>query len=316
MLQGAPALAPDEMIGVIPPRMGRATVSDVAVSAVMAGCLPAHFPIVVAAVRADVRSGVRARRGPGHHAQRRRAHDRQRPGAAVATRARHGDRRARPRSSSQRDDRPARCACVLINAGGALPGAADMSTLGQPAKFTCCVGEAEEDSPWPPYAQSNGVSRRAQSAVTAIAVEGPSQIMFVPIGDSAPSRRRPPRRARCSHRSPCPARWLRWAIRARRPWRCARCTRTSLLPRRSIERRSAPPCSSRPYIAPARSAGCTDSSAAKTEPFDDDDLVPVLASPDHLDRLRCGWCGHLLCSVLRPVQRRRRRRHYHHRVRQ
>jgi hypothetical protein len=59
-----------------------------------------------------------------------------------------------------------------------------MSTLGQPAKFTCCVGEAEEDSPWPPYSLSRGVAR-GHSALTAVAVEGPSQIMFVPIGDSA-----------------------------------------------------------------------------------------------------------------------------------
>jgi hypothetical protein len=72
---------------------------------------------------------------------------------------------------------------VLINAGGALPGAADMSTLGQPAKFTCCVGEAEEDSPWPAFAAARGMTD-GRSAVTAIAVEGPSQIMFVPIGDS------------------------------------------------------------------------------------------------------------------------------------
>jgi len=38
MLAGAPVLVADDLIGVIPPRMGRATVTDVAASAVMAGC--------------------------------------------------------------------------------------------------------------------------------------------------------------------------------------------------------------------------------------------------------------------------------------
>jgi hypothetical protein len=181
MLASTP-LAPDELIGVIPPRMGRTTVSDVAVSAVMAGCLPAHFSIVVAAVRAvcDPAFALGVVQGTTHNAAVLTVVNGPArlwpPALATATGALGPGHR--PNATIGRALR-----LVLINAGGALPGAADMSTLGQPAKFTFCVAEAEEDSPWPPFVLERGVGV-GQSALTAIAVEGPSQIMFVPIGDS------------------------------------------------------------------------------------------------------------------------------------
>ena len=46
------SVAPNEVLGVLAPRGGIATVLKVAVCAVMAGCSPKQFPIVVAAVRA------------------------------------------------------------------------------------------------------------------------------------------------------------------------------------------------------------------------------------------------------------------------
>jgi hypothetical protein len=183
MLAAAPFIRPDEVIGVVPPRMGRTTVTDVAVSAVMAGCLPVHFPIVVAEVRAvcEPAFALGVVQGTTHNAAVLTIVNGPArlwpPALATATGALGPGHR-----SNATIGRALRL--VLINAGGAQPGAADMSTLGQPAKFTCCIGEAEEDSPWPPYSQSRGVAA-GRSALTAIAVEGPSQIMFVPIGDSA-----------------------------------------------------------------------------------------------------------------------------------
>ena len=53
-LDGA-ALAPDHVIGVEPVRARAITAEKVAVNAVMAGCLPAHFPIVVTALAAMLR---------------------------------------------------------------------------------------------------------------------------------------------------------------------------------------------------------------------------------------------------------------------
>ena len=43
---------PAKSLGVMQPRNARVTLEKLAINAVMAGCLPEHFPVVVAAVRA------------------------------------------------------------------------------------------------------------------------------------------------------------------------------------------------------------------------------------------------------------------------
>ena len=43
---------PDELLGHIPPAMGPATVRNVAIHALMAGCKPEYLPVVLAAVEA------------------------------------------------------------------------------------------------------------------------------------------------------------------------------------------------------------------------------------------------------------------------
>ena len=43
---------PMEVLGIIPPRMGVATVEAVATNAAMAGCRPEYMPVVIAAVEA------------------------------------------------------------------------------------------------------------------------------------------------------------------------------------------------------------------------------------------------------------------------
>ena len=48
----ASGCAGDELLGLVAPRHGRATVERVAANAVMAGCRPEYMPVVVAAVRA------------------------------------------------------------------------------------------------------------------------------------------------------------------------------------------------------------------------------------------------------------------------
>jgi len=51
MIAGA-ARGPDELVALVPPNYGRATVLKLAVNAVMAGCRPEYFPVVLAAVEA------------------------------------------------------------------------------------------------------------------------------------------------------------------------------------------------------------------------------------------------------------------------
>jgi hypothetical protein len=65
---------------------------------------------------------------------------------------------------------------VLINVLDCIPGQLDRSTLGHPGKFSFCIAEDEEDSPWIALAQQRGVPAGA-SGVTVMACEAPRQIM-------------------------------------------------------------------------------------------------------------------------------------------
>lgn len=176
MLAGA-AAAPDDSLGEMGPAGRPATVEAVAVNAVMAGCLPEHLPVVLAAVRAllapefdltevqstthnlaplvIVNGPVRARAGltggtgalgPGHRAN-----------ASIGRAVR----------------------LVLLNVGGARPGISDMALLGHPGKFTFCLAEDEERSPFGPLAASRGVDEGA-SAVTVVGAEAPHSVLSLP----------------------------------------------------------------------------------------------------------------------------------------
>jgi hypothetical protein len=52
MLACVPSLRPDESIGLLDPQLGRATVEKIAINAVMAGCKPEYFPVVLAGIEA------------------------------------------------------------------------------------------------------------------------------------------------------------------------------------------------------------------------------------------------------------------------
>jgi hypothetical protein len=60
---------------------------------------------------------------------------------------------------------------ILTNIGGARPGEIDMSTLGNPGKFSYCIAENEEASPWEPLHVSEGFAS-TQSAITLFAGDG------------------------------------------------------------------------------------------------------------------------------------------------
>lgn len=282
------ALDAARVVATVPPRMGRVTIDDVAANAVMAGCLPAHFPIVVAAVRAvcDPAFGLGVVQGTTHNAAVLTIVNgpaRLWPPALAAAAGALGPGH-RPNATIGRALR-----LVFINAGGALPGVADMSTLGQPAKFTCCVAEAEEDSPWPSLATARGVAAGA-SAVTTIGVEGPSQIMFVPTGDpdgidarriielvartvAVPGALASMGYAGSAAVALCPlhAQVLADASYDRTSF-CEAVYEQAMHPAREIRRLHG-------FIRGER------------EPFADDASVPVLASPDHLLAFVAGGAG-------------------------
>ena len=64
---------------------------------------------------------------------------------------------------------------VLTNIGRAIPGLTDKATLGQPGKYTYCIAENEEESPWDPLHVERGFAQ-AQSTVTVFGCEAPHNI--------------------------------------------------------------------------------------------------------------------------------------------
>ncbi len=170
----------DLVIGEMGPLGGAATVEKIAIAAVMAGCVPDYFPVVLAACRAIcqpafdltemqatthciapliiVNGPARAAcglahgfglMGPGHRAN-----------ASIGRALR----------------------LAMINIGGARPGESDMALHGHPAKFTFCIAEDEGASPFPPLHTSLGY-RVDQSVVTVVGVEGPHSTFFASDGD-------------------------------------------------------------------------------------------------------------------------------------
>jgi hypothetical protein len=167
-------LAADAVVGVEPIRRRRITAEKVAIAAVMAGCLPEYLPVVVATVRAMCEPefglhGVTASTGGSapfvvvNGPVRR----------AIGMNATHNAfaNGSRPNATIGRSLR-----LLIINVLGGVPGQLDRSTLGHPGKFTFCLAEDEEDSPWLPLATERGVPP-GTSAVTVLAVAPPHQIM-------------------------------------------------------------------------------------------------------------------------------------------
>ena len=170
----AAGLAPADVVGVEPVRRRRITAEKVAIAAVMAGCRPEYLLVVTALVRAmcepefglhgcTASTGGSApfvvvngpvRRAIGMNASHNVLGNGNRANATIGRAIR----------------------LVVINVLGGAPGRLDRSTLGHPGKFTFCVAEDEEDSPWLPLSVERGVPAGA-SAVTVLAAESPHQVM-------------------------------------------------------------------------------------------------------------------------------------------
>ncbi len=171
----ATGLDPNMNLGVMGPMFGVATIEKVCSAAVMAGCLPDHAPVVVAAVRAvctpefdltEMQSTTHCTApltivcGPARHMC----------GLASGFGAMGPGHRAN--ASIGRALRLA-----MINIGGARPGTSDMALHGHPGKFTYCLAEDEEGGPFPGLHTQFGYGPD-QSAVIVTGAEAPHSTMF------------------------------------------------------------------------------------------------------------------------------------------
>lgn len=163
----------DESLGPVPPGQGEATLARLAACAVLAGCRPEYFPVVLAGARAALRPEFNLN------------------GQAVTT---------QPAGQLVILNGPARELLDLNSGIGALgpgrranltigralrllvsltgegyPGRLDRSTLGHPGKLGFCLAEDEEVSPWEPFHVERGYER-GQSVVTLMACDAPLSI--------------------------------------------------------------------------------------------------------------------------------------------
>ncbi|HET9853510.1 MAG TPA: hypothetical protein VFR53_00505, partial [Methylomirabilota bacterium] len=171
MLAGA-RTKPAESLGVMAPLWRECSVEKLAVNAVMAGCEPAYFPVVVAAVQALLDPafnlfGVQATTHPvaplivltGPYARTIGLHS----GSGLFGPG------FRANATIGRAIR-----LILMNVGGGWPGRGDMATQGSPAKFSYAITE-RDDSPWEPLHVALGF-KADQSVVTVFGGEGPHNV--------------------------------------------------------------------------------------------------------------------------------------------
>jgi hypothetical protein len=162
----------DEVVATLPPRLGRATRRVIAINAVLAGCAPACLPVLVTAVRAiaNERINIRGINATTHPAA---------PllivsGDIARTAGYNGSSGAFGPGNRANSTTGRALRLILMHVAGAIPGLGDASTQGGPAKYTYCVAENIDDSPWESYSKSIGVD--ASSTVTVHCGEAPHNL--------------------------------------------------------------------------------------------------------------------------------------------
>ena len=167
--------SPDELIAEVPPLGGMATLEKVAVNAVMAGCLPEHMPVVIAALEAlvDDRFNLRGVQcSTGIHTPLVIVNGPIAKDLNINSGYNCFGQGWRANATIGRAVK-----LVLVNLGGAIPGETNKSTFGHPGSYTYCIAEAEEANPWEPLHVEMGFSPD-DSTVTVFPAEAPHNIMY------------------------------------------------------------------------------------------------------------------------------------------
>jgi hypothetical protein len=165
---------PSQVVAVLEPAGGVATLEKVAANAVMAGCLPEHLPVVVAAVRAaaDPAFGLdRLLTTASSQAPMLLVGG---PAAAAAG----VDGGAEALGSTVRGNAAIGRALTLVlrNVGGLSPGGEPHATIGQAGARGLCFAENVELSPWPPCHEDWG-GAPGRSCATVYAADAPLSIV-------------------------------------------------------------------------------------------------------------------------------------------
>jgi hypothetical protein len=164
---------PHDVVAVLPPRQGEATVERIAINAVMAGARPEYLPVIITAIEAlaDPAFNLDSVQATTHPVA---------PliivnGPIAAELGINAGYNAFGQGFPANLTIGRAVRLVLMNVGGGLPGTGDRATQGSPAKIAYCVAENEAASPWEPLHVEAGFPREA-STVTAMGCEGPHNI--------------------------------------------------------------------------------------------------------------------------------------------
>jgi hypothetical protein len=164
----------NESLGHVTPRNGKATIEMLAINAVMGGCLPEYFPVVLAAFE--------AMQAPQHNLNG--VTQTTHPcvplaivNGPVARRLQFNSRTGVFGNGFRANAAVGRALrLALWNLGGAVPWETDMATMSHPGEFTFCIAEEEETSPWAPLHVERGFAA-GTSAVTVFACEAPQSVL-------------------------------------------------------------------------------------------------------------------------------------------
>ena len=145
MLEGT-RLNANEIIGAIPPVMGEATVRTVAIHAVMAGCKPEYLPVVLGGIKLMLRPELNLNAVQGTMGSAAPLMIVNGPYAAKI--GLHGGNGCfgpgfRANATIGRAIR-----LMLLNLGGGIPGVGSSTVFASPLRYTACLTENMEQSPW------------------------------------------------------------------------------------------------------------------------------------------------------------------------
>lgn len=164
---------PQEILGSLPERRRDITVEKVAANAVMAGCKPAYFPVVLAATEAMLNPAFNLI-----------APSASQGGSAILVVVNGPIVQQLEMNCRNNIFGPGNRAnatigrairLVLMNACAATPGLFDRTVLGHPGKYTFCIAENETQTHWDPLHVERGYAS-SDSAVTVFASWGPRQV--------------------------------------------------------------------------------------------------------------------------------------------
>ena len=170
------AADPGEVVCVVPPAQGEATMEKIAINCVMAGCRKEYLPVVVAALRAmtEPEFNLHGVQCTHHNVQ---------PLTVVSgplvealdfnTSYGFFGGGSRANATIGRAVR-----LVLWNIGGGYTGNPDRSSSAHPGRYTFCIGENSAESPWLPLHVRRGVGTGTDSAVTVFASEAPQWVAY------------------------------------------------------------------------------------------------------------------------------------------